>query len=471
MWFLTSGRARALVGALAVVGLGTVATIAQSGSLAFAARATGLGGVSTTTASDTPLAAWTELGPGGLQVVRAVMASGTASCPPIHWEIGATSGGGAMALRAPSNGAFNDTVCEYPLPGSATGADVAGMAVPVRKGVIEKVALLGDTGCKEGKQSSSKVKCDPKLWTFGMVANEIAAENPDLIIHLGDIFYRTTACENDKSNGKSGCSAGIDEDFFTPAKPMLAAAPLVMVRGNHEEYGGDCVGWFRYFEPTLKSAVKDCTQTAGNVSCTQAQSQRFSLPYSVMLNPQQALVVLDTSAAPNPPEGGTQAYIDEYSRELNCANQRADQADRPTWLISHVPLWYNAKPKAEGGPPLLEQALLQAGAGGLSSNFQMVISGHLHQFQYLSFDTTKVKEPPQLILGDGGTLMSNPQTKDPPNPIDRRNGVYWERWLAKKQFGYGVIDEQNGGESIKVKLLDGTTYTCTLHLDDLICST
>jgi Calcineurin-like phosphoesterase len=465
MWFAASRRARVLVGAFVVVGVGAIATIVQGASLSFAARTAGFAGVSKTGAGDTPLAAWTELGPDGLQVARAVMASGSATCPQLVWE----GGGRPMKVRArtTADGAFTDTVCEAPLPVGVTGGNVAGVPVPSRKATIEKVALLGDTGCKFKEQENCDPPPTPPLptsWVFAGIADKIKAESPDLIIHLGDIFYRTSAaCPK---TPKTGCSEGIDEDFFQPVAPMLAVAPLVMARGNHEEYGADCVGWFRYFEPTLNSAVP-CTNDAGITDCTNSPSQRFTLPYDVMLNPKRELIVLDTSAAPNPPKGESDEYAKEYKKELACAEKAVPS--QPAWLVSHVPFWYVAKKGAEGGPGVLEHALKKLG-GGLPPNIQMVISGHLHQFEYLSF-TTKVKEPPQLILGDGGTKMSTPQDINPGDKVDDYNNVILERGLAEAQFGYGVIHLENGGESIKVKLLDGKTDTCTLQPDDLSCST
>src|SRR5580693_3599603 len=37
-------------------------------------------------------------------------------------------------------------------------------------------------------------------------------------------------------------------DFFEPAVPLLAAAPWIMVRGNHEDCSRAGEGWFRFMD-------------------------------------------------------------------------------------------------------------------------------------------------------------------------------------------------------------------------------
>src|ERR1700692_180109 len=63
---------------------------------------------------------------------------------------------------------------------------------PLKKDHLQKIILLGDTGCrlKESKKGSVYQDCnDPTDWTYPTVALKIAAEKPDLIIHVGDYLY------------------------------------------------------------------------------------------------------------------------------------------------------------------------------------------------------------------------------------------------------------------------------------------
>jgi hypothetical protein len=233
---------------------------------------------------------------------------------------------------------------------------------------------------------------------------------------------------------------------------MLSAAPLVMVRGNHEAYGADCAGWFRYF--AFASAVSSCTLR-----------QRFTPPYKIKLTAHRELIVLDTSDAPY----NAKSDIPEYKNELAQANALVKQ---PAWLISHVPLSDVAKKGIEAGPAILEQALKSLGTP-LSPNFRMVISGHLHQFEYLSF-TTPV--PAQLILGNGGTQMSKAIPVLPNTVVDMYDNVKVLEGLAQSIFGYGLIQLKNkdspdaNPKSATIKNVNDTVYrTCSLHRYHLHC--
>jgi hypothetical protein len=101
---------------------------------------------------------------------------------------------------------------------------------------------------------------DPEAWTFAEVARAAAAAHPDLVLHVGDYHYRENACPE----GHAGCAGSPwaygwdawDADFFTPAAPLLAAAPWVMVRGNHEECARAGQGWWLLLDPHALSGQR-----------------------------------------------------------------------------------------------------------------------------------------------------------------------------------------------------------------------
>ena len=101
----------------------------------------------------------------------------------------------------------------------------------------------------------------------------LATARPDLVIHVGDYHYREDACPA----GHAGCAGspfgyGFDAwnaDFFGPAAPLLAAAPWVMVRGNHEDCSRAGEGWFRFLdrapmEPTCRDFTGDFVAKLGD---------------------------------------------------------------------------------------------------------------------------------------------------------------------------------------------------------------
>ena len=94
---------------------------------------------------------------------------------------------------------------------------------------------------------------DPAAWPFPPVARAAAALKPDLVIHVGDYLYRENPCPA----GNAGCAGSPwgdnwttwNADFFDPAAPLLAAAPIVLVRGNHEDCARAGPGWLRLQGP------------------------------------------------------------------------------------------------------------------------------------------------------------------------------------------------------------------------------
>ena len=49
-------------------------------------------------------------------------------------------------------------------------------------------------------------------------------------------------------------------DFFAPSAPLFAAAPWIMVRGNHEDCSRAGEGWFRFLDPSpMEATCRDLT--------------------------------------------------------------------------------------------------------------------------------------------------------------------------------------------------------------------
>ena len=92
-----------------------------------------------------------------------------------------------------------------------------------------------------------------RTYRHGMDAAAIAALAPDLVVHVGDFHYREAGCRP-FNKGCEGSPHGDvwpvwEEDFFKPARPLLKAAPFVMVRGNHEECERGGKGWSLALDP------------------------------------------------------------------------------------------------------------------------------------------------------------------------------------------------------------------------------
>src|SRR5207344_1908266 len=107
---------------------------------------------------------------------------------------------------------------------------------------------------------------DAVAWPFGQVVAAAAAAQPDLVIHVGDYHYRENACP-DNDAGCAGSPWGYgwdtwDADLFTPARDLLAAAPWIFVRGNHESCNRGGQGWWRFLDFRPRLAGRDCNSAS-----------------------------------------------------------------------------------------------------------------------------------------------------------------------------------------------------------------
>ena len=351
-------------------------------------------------ASLTP--AWVELGPAG-PVARVIMDSRT-GCPQIKFD------GRAATMRArvdnPS-AAFPVRVCEAPIEKTVKSASVelAGqwqaLALPVAD--PRKIVIIGDTGCrvKDNAQLSPAARqadgrteiqnCeDSKKWPFPQIAGAAAAEKPDLVIHVGDYLYRETPCPDP---GKCGNVYGYnwaawDADFFTPAASLLTAAPWIFVRGNHEDCGRAWQGFYFFLDPRALAQLSACASPFTDPYVVKLGKQRFAVIDSAMAN--------DTRA----PE----REVQEYTRQFRSI---AAEGVGGGWLLLHHPIWAF---RAVGDRLTPSNATLEAAweqAGLKQQDVSLIVSGHIHLFELLSFAKAS-NLPPQLVVGDSGTKLTIP---------------------------------------------------------------
>ncbi|MGS0757955.1 metallophosphoesterase, partial [Roseateles sp. GG27B] len=140
---------------------------------------------------------------------------------------------------------------------------------------------------------------DPAAWPFAAVARSAAAKRPDLVVHIGDMHYRESPCPADRS-GCSGSAWGYGDDawqadFFRPAAPLLAAAPWLFVRGNHESCGRAGLGWFRFFDARRWQPQNSCVDPQNDSVAD------FTAPFAVPLTADTQLLVFDTASVSSRP--------------------------------------------------------------------------------------------------------------------------------------------------------------------------
>lgn len=146
-----------------------------------------------------------------------------------------------MQPRAGPDTTFPTLMCQLDIPAGARRATLGLQVLPLPHGPPQRILIFGDTGCRL-KGATIQDCNDPKAWPFPTVVRRALERKPDLVIHVGDYYYRETPCPE----GHAGCAGSPYGDawptwkaeFFDPARSLLEAAPWVFVRGNHESASG-----------------------------------------------------------------------------------------------------------------------------------------------------------------------------------------------------------------------------------------
>ena len=400
-------------------------------------------------AAHAEVTAWVQLVDGGAAQVRA--AANGATCPSVDEDGRPTP----MTLRAAPDAAFPQAMCQLNLPKGVRHAAVGGHALPLPHPRIDRIVVIGDTGCR--LKGLLVQNCnDPKQWPFAAVSRMAATEHPDLVIHVGDYYYRETACPLNFS----GCAGSPHGDawptwmaeFFEPAAPLLNAAPWVFARGNHESCTRGGKGWYLLLD------AADTPLTCPTLSAP------FAVPIGgVTLH---MLDSADTDDRKTPPEA-----VAAFKSAVETVKPEPHAAE---WIVTHRPIW-GLVPVARVGPlgPLnvalnaTEQAAVKSEK---LDDVQLVLSGHIHHFASFSFGPSR---PAQLIVGTGGDVGEIADQADPTGDIVEIDGLE-AKSLEFERFGYFVMDRvpSNAGSDWRglFKDVDGKVLaTCLLHDRALKC--
>jgi Calcineurin-like phosphoesterase len=374
--------------------------------------------------------AFVAVGPEGTAIARLITSSG--GCPDI--EIDGRSA--PMEVRAaPQLPDFPVLVCEAPLAPDARRASIAGASLPLPRPDPRRIAVVGDTGCRLEEGHVPQACNDPAAWPFAEIARAVADWQPDLIVHVGDYLYREAPCPE----GDGGCAgspwgydwATIDADFFAPGAPLFEAAPLALTRGNHESCGRAGEVWFRLLDPRAFEPV--CLD--------------YTEPYPLDLGSLQ-LLMLDSSAASDTTVMPAQVeiYRRQFDRLREIAGPRA-------WLLTHRPMWVFGHLGEVDGMEVLFRSnptLQAASESMLAPGVDLVLSGHVHLFELLSFDPLlAMPRPPQIVIGNGGTTLDPPVT----TPLDGLE-------IAGATVAVGETRDLFGWVSLE---LDGSAWRATLR--------
>ncbi len=370
---------------------------------------------------------WLELGPKGAVLARVVVEA-RAKCPTLE----ANRKPLGMTLRQPLPAGLKP-LCEALIPAGTRSLRYGKKRIRLPK-TPDRVAVVGDTGCRV-KGGQIQACNDPSLWPFQRVSEQVAKLKPDLIVHVGDYLYRESLCPAmvPGCNGPHGDNWDAwNADFFQPAQAALSAAPWIFARGNHEDCGRSFRGWFYYLDP--RPFEQSCRE--------------YTEPY-VAQSGTLRLGVLDSASTKDLPNAEPK-QIPIYSKQLRELSGRAD------WLVDHHPFWGYTVNKGAVSPT--ELTLGPAWKDAKPQGIGMVLSGHVHLFEFLALEDGR---PNQLIAGDSGTELDVGFTFD--RSGSSVNGARVKAGDVSMSFGLTKIERDKAGWTLTLLNAAGTPMiACTL---------
>jgi hypothetical protein len=382
--------------------------------------------------------AWVQATASGFE---ARLVTSAASCPTLNTDKGDV----AMTVRAAATADF-PLVCAAAIAPAATYASIADKTLPLPAANPRRILVLGDTGCRI-KGATLQACNDAAKWPFPQLAAAAAGLKPDLVIHVGDYLYRESACPP----GNQGCAGSPwgdnwttwQADFYEPAAPLLAAAPIVLTRGNHEDCDRAGPGWLRLQGPSAFDASAPCAK---------------HLPlYSVDLGDLR-LAVMDDATAQETDLDRDQSPT--YAAELTGLAA----IPAPVWFVHHRPIWAAITGPLGipiGGNLQLIDAVRIASLHGepmIAPTVELMLSGHIHTFEVINY-TKGV--PPQIVAGNGGDNLDVTPTNLRGAQFLGHSGVTVADGLSVGGFGFLLMTRAEGGWTIDLYDSAGAkTRTC-----------
>jgi hypothetical protein len=431
------------------------------------------------------LSSFVVLGEDGAAVARVMTAGG--ACPTMRIDQHDV----AMTVRAPAQtiaqrrtvsppqdstpSAFPVLTCEARIPAGTAHATVSGHSLPLPRARLDRIVVIGDTGCRL-KNNGDYQDCNrPDIYPFARIAALAAAWKPDLVVHVGDYHYRENACPADRP-GCAGSPWGYgwdawNADFFAPGQALLKAAPWVMARGNHESCARGGQGFWRFLDPRPLLPARDCDDAANDALGD------FSDPYAVPLGAGDQLIVVDTSNTTYKGFTAQDPRMAKFADTYRKMDALAQKAPYSIAVFHHPILGFGATRDKAGAVSLFDgdKGLLDAfGAvnpGLMPKGVQAVLSGHVHLWEQVSFSSD---HPTQFISGFSGTAEDIvPLPADLPDGAIPAPGAIVEHissWVDG--FGYMTMERAGAGQwDVKVWDTAGVVRnTCKVTGSKSVCA-
>lgn len=424
--------------------------------------------------------AWVQAVAGPAWAVRAL--TDDDHCPTLQWADGSAPmrersapgdepppPGNTQPERKPSR--FTLRACEAPWPAAAGEVAVGSVTLKAPARELLRIVVIGDTGCRLKASERDFQACNEvNRWPFPRVLAQALKLQPDLVVHVGDYHYRESPCPASEP-GCAGSPWGYGDDawqadFFQPARALLAAAPWVFVRGNHESCTRAGQGWLRYLDAEAGPARRCEAAPGGGVS-----DGDFTAPFAVPLSPRSQLIVFDSAEI-----GGGKVPRDSpawarWRQQLDGVAALADSRAQSLFLSHHPTLAFS--PSLLGSPgsarsgltPLLQDAF---GPRLYPAGVQATLHGHLHIHEALGFATN---QPASLVIGNGGSAASGRINASAALKAEPLPGVRLETFQSHTEFGLTLMTATPQGWHVQAyDTLGQPLARCTLAGQKLRCA-
>ncbi len=407
----------------------------------------------TATAPDETRAAWVQADADGAWSARAITAA--ASCPTLAWEGGSNpmqvrAGLATVPARAKGGQPLSKAAefpvlsCEAHIPAGVRSLHIGATSLPAPPVQARRIVLVGDSGCRMKASEDAWQDCnDAGSWPFATVARSAALMHPDLVIHVGDLHYRESPCPASRA-GCAGSPWGYgwdvwQADLFRPAAPLLAAAPWVFVRGNHESCSRAGVGWLRFLDAHAWSATRSCEDPAND------GESDFGRPFAVPLDADWQLIVFDSAAISSHRYRPGDPALVRYVEDTVEVDRLAEQKPHSIWASHHPALGFGV---SQDGHPKPGHAGLQSVLAVrhpqrlFTDGVDLTIQGHVHLFEAIGFAGD---EPATLVVGNSGSQMEGHLDAAAALAARPEPDAAVDAFATQLGFGFAMLERSAGG--------------------------
>lgn len=274
---------------------------------------------------------------------------------------------------------------------------------------------VGDTG---GVNTPSYIEAVSRFMECDFVYAQ-PTSRPSFFYHLGDVVYY------------DGESANYWPEFYEPY--LNYPAPIVAIPGNHDGDINPATG-----ESSLQAFVRNfCSQSAVISPDNRDAPRRTMTQPNVFWTLNTPLVTI-IGLYSNCPEGG---QISDTQRAWFIAELQAAASDLPVILAVHHPIYsaYGPHPGSTRLKDFLESSCAAAGRAP-----DVVLTGHVHDYQRFSAPLLNKKDVPFIVAGAGGyngrlhvlgKVFHDAQRKRQ-LPVQMNNEDIWLQNFNDQQHGY-----------------------------------